>query len=333
MLRILALCLTCLAVLTGAPLPPGPGMPSAPARRLILYLDADSAAVRASIAKFEQALERRGVMSRHPVSVKHVAIDVFDRDEAIARVSRAMRERPAAVIATSSESASIAREVTADVPIIFGSHQDPVRLGLVRSLAEPGGNVTGFTTFTPADLKRLELLREVAPRARRLGVVVDRWWMRETDGETILRTARGELGFEARVFELETREDLAQLRARGARAMDAWYVPTSTLSYEHPRELVGALAALRAPAVFSATRFAEMGGLVAYQSNQSLDEAIDLFAKLAGLVLDGVPAGTIPVERPKSFELTVNAAEARRLGITVPDALLKRAQRIIGPAP
>jgi putative ABC transport system substrate-binding protein len=105
------------------------------------------------------------------------------------------------------------------------------------------------------------------------------------------------------------------------------------LSYEHPRELVGALAALRAPAVFSATRFAEMGGLVAYQSNQSLDEAIDLFAKLAGLVLDGVPAGTIPVERPKSFELTVNAAEARRLGITVPDALLKRAQRIIGPAP
>jgi putative tryptophan/tyrosine transport system substrate-binding protein len=326
MLRILVLCFICLTI-PGGVLSGSPGMPSAD--RLILYLDVDSAAVRASIAKFERALERRGVTPRHRVAVKHVVIDVFDRDEAMARVARAVRERPALVIATSSESASIARDVTADIPIIFGSHQDPVRLALVRSLAEPGGNVAGFTTFTPADLKRLELLREMAPRARRLGVIVDRWWMRETDGEAILRKARQELGFEARVFEMETPEDLGKLRARGARAMDAWYVPISTLSYEHPRELIDALTALRAPVVFSSARFAEMGGLLVYESSQSLDDAMDLFAKLAGLVLDGVPPGTIPVERPKSFALMINATEARRLGIAVPDTLLKRAERVV----
>jgi putative ABC transport system substrate-binding protein len=71
------------------------------------------------------------------------------------------------------------------------------------------------------------------------------------------------------------------------------------------------------------------GGLAAYQPRQSLDEALDLFANLTALVLDGVPPGAIPVERPKSFELVVNAQEARRLGIVLSDALLKRADRVI----
>ena len=86
---------------------------------------------------------------------------------------------------------------------------------------------------------------------------------------------------------------------------------------------------LRKPVVFPATRFAAAGGLAAYQPRQSLAEALDLFAKLTGLILDGVRPGQIPVERPKSFELVVNAQEARRLGIPLSDALLKRADRVI----
>jgi putative tryptophan/tyrosine transport system substrate-binding protein len=305
----------------------------AQSQRLVLYVDADSPEVKGSIARFEAALERRGIGQRYHVKVRHVGIDVFDRKEAARRIGSALRDRPAVIIATSSESAGIAREVAGDVPVVFGSHQDPVRLGLVRSLADPGGNITGFTLFAPIDMKRLELLRELAPRARRLGIIVDRWWMDETDGRAILRDAKTRLGFEGEIFLMEKVDDLRQLDSAAARAMEAWYVPPTTLPGEHLSAVVRALNSVRKPAVFPTTRFALAGGLAAYQPRQSLDEAFDVFAKLTGLVLDGVPPGQIPVERPKSFELALNAQEARRLGIPLSDALLKRADRVIdGPS-
>jgi len=300
-----------------------------PSERVVLYLDADSPLVTESIARFEAALDRRGISRRYHVTVLHVAVDVFDRQEAARRVAAALQERPAVIIATSSESAGIARQATSKIPIIFGSHQDPVRVGLVRSLADPGANLTGFTSSAPIDMKRLELLHELAPRARRLGIIVDRWWMDETDGHAILRDARARLGFEGKVFLMEKPEDLRQLDTAAGRAMDAWYVPPTTLAGEHPLAVLRALNSLQKPVVFPAARFADAGGLAAYQPRQSLDDALDLFAKLAGLVLDGIPPGRIPVERPNSFELVVNAQEARRLAIPLSDAILKRADRVI----
>ena len=323
--RILVLAAAWLAA-CGAATRPAPG-PDAP--RAILYVDADSPAVDVSIAKFEAALERRGIAARHHTRVLHVAVDVFRREEAAARIRAALREHPALVIATSSESAGIAREAAPGTPIVFGSHQDPVRLGLVRSLADPGGNLTGIATFVPIDLKRLELLREAAPRARRLGIVIDRWWMQENDGEGIVRDARTQFGFEGRTFLMEKPEDLRELRSAAAREMDAWYVPQTTLAYEHPAALIEGLAALGKPAIFPTTRYAEAGGLMAYQARMPLDDALDLFAKIVGLILDGVPPGSIPVERPKAFDLVVNATQARRLHLALPDALVKRADRVI----
>jgi len=329
MLRILPFLL---ALFLASPLAalPEPSQRAAGSQRVILYVDADTAAVKAAVAKFAAALQRRGITARHRVSVRHVEVDVFKRDEAAARLLSAVsRERPALVIATSSESAAIAREVAPEVPIVFGSHQDPVRLGLVRSLADPGGHLTGFTSFAPIDLKRLELLREIAPRARRLGIVIDHWWMDETDGAAILRAAKADLGFDGQVFLMEKMGDLRQLETRAAREVDAWYVPPTTLPFEHPAEVVSALATLHKPVMFPSSRFAQAGGLAAYQPKQSVDEALDLLARLAGLILDGAPPGAIPIERPKSFELWLNATEARRLGIALPEYLLKRADHVI----
>jgi putative tryptophan/tyrosine transport system substrate-binding protein len=328
MSRSRALHLAWLLACASAPLPAQAG-PSPETERVIAYVDADTPRVKASIVKFDAALQRRGIKARHNISIRHVPVDVFKRDEAAANVGAALRDRPALVIATSSESAAVARELTSEIPIVFGSQQDPVRLGLVSSLAGPGGNLTGFTVFVPVDLKRIELLREIAPHARRLGIVIDHWWMEETDGARILREAKADLGFDGRVFLVEKPEDLRLLASRAAREIDAWYVPPTTLPYEHPAALLSALAALRKPVVFPTGAFTEAGGLAAYQPMMSLDEAVDQFAKIVGLVLDGVPTGNIPVERPKSFQLSVNAAEARRLGIALPDALLKRADRVI----
>ena len=297
--------------------------------RVIVYLDADSDRVRASIARFGAVLARQGVKASHRVVVRHVPIDVTNRDETQARIAKALRDRPAMVIATSSEAAMATQRLTLEVPIVFGSWQDPVRLGLVRSLADPGGNLTGFTNFVPVDMKRLELLREIAPRAKRLGILIDRWWMEETDGAAILRDAKARLGFEGRTFLVEKVADLGLLNSPAAREMDAWYVTPTTLPYENAAAVVRAMAALGKPAIYPTGAMADEGGLVAYQPKLSLDEALDLFARISGLVLDGVPPGSIPVERPKSFELSINVATARQLGLALPDTLIKRANRVI----
>src|SRR5205085_7148188 len=123
-------------------LPPPHAAPT-DGERLIIYLDADSDRVKASIIKLQEAFARRGVSARHHVSIRHVPVDVFRREQTSQRIAQALHDRPAMIIATSSESAAIAQRITAEVPIVFASHQDPIRVGLVHSLADPGGNLTG----------------------------------------------------------------------------------------------------------------------------------------------------------------------------------------------
>ncbi len=326
MLRIRSLALACLFGLTLAARAEPERAPERTS--VVLYLDADTPAIKGSIAKFEAALKLRS-SAPHRVRVVHVPLNVFDHEESARRISTALRDRPALLIATSSESALIAKGVTADVPIVFASWQDPIRVGLVRSLADPGANLTGFTSFVPMDLKRLELLREIAPKARSLGIVIDHWWMQETDGEAILRAAKMQLGLEGRVFVMEKPQDLRVLEGPAAREIDVWYVPPTTLPFEHPAQTMHALAALRRPIMVPTSRFVDIGGLIAYEPKISVDDALGLFAKLAGLILDGVPVSEIPVERPQSFSLAVNVGEARRLGLSLPDSLLRRADRVI----
>jgi putative ABC transport system substrate-binding protein len=297
--------------------------------RVIVYVDADNPRVKTSISKLQAALERSGVTSRHRTIVQHLAVDLWRRDDIARKLAIAIAGRPAIIVATNSENASIAGTLTRDVPIIFGSHQDPVRLGLVRSFAKPGGNLTGFTFFVPVDEKRLELLRQLAPNARRVGVVVDRWWMDESGGAQILRKARESFGFDPHVFRAESIAELRRELARPeARAMDAWYVPSTALPFDDPAEVLAAMELLKKPTMFPATYFAQHGGLVSYQPVLSLEEAIQLLATMIGLVLDGMRPADIPVERPQAFELSINLQAARRLGLQVPDPLLKRVDRV-----
>jgi putative ABC transport system substrate-binding protein len=238
--------------------------------------------------------------------------------------------RPAAIVATNSETAAIAKSLTRDIPVIFGSRQDPIRMGLVESLAHPGGNLTGFTYFVPIEEKRLELLRQLSPRVRKLGILVDRWWMDESEGSSVMEGGARQ-GFEPHVFFAETTQALQMtLATAAARQMDAWYVPYTVLPFDRPAELVAMLGATRKPVIYPATQFVERGGLISYQQLLPLEESSRLIANMVALVLDGVPAGEIPIERPKSFELAINLATAKGLGISVPRSLIKRADRVIG---
>jgi putative ABC transport system substrate-binding protein len=297
--------------------------------RLILYVNEDGVRVQQALGQLEAALRRAGVASRHRVRLHHVVVDLWKPSSIKEKLNEGLQLHPAVIIATNSDIAAIAKSLTKQVPVIFGSHQDPIRLGLVDSFASPGGNLTGFTYFVPVDAKRLELLRQVAPGARTVGILIDRWWMEEAGGADAVRQARSLLGFEPHFFEAENLDDLRKIlsTARAAR-MDAWYIPSTVLAYYEPRPLVDAFAALHRPAMFPSTRFVELGALISYQQLFTLEDSAQLLSTMVGLVLDGLPPGEIPIERPKSFELAINVAGARRLGVTLPATLLKRADRV-----
>ena len=298
-------------------------------QRVIAFIDADNPRVRDLIRNLQGALARSGASARHRVVIRHVVVDLWNSADIEAKTAQALAGHPAAIVASNNQNAMIAKRLAHGVPVIFGSRQDPVRVGLVESLARPGGNLTGFTFFVPIDQKRLELLRQLAPGAKRLGILVDRWWSGEFGGEDIVREARARLGFEAELFLAETTADLQrQLSTAKAREMDAWYVPYTGLPFEQPAALLGLFEALRKPVVFPATLFVERGGLISYQQTLTVDEIVNLLATMIELILDGVPAGEIPIERPKAFELAINVAAARRIGVVIPGSLVRRADRV-----
>jgi len=306
--------------------------PARPVACLVVYVDDASTGSERVLGKLRESVARLGTPAAAACRIELAAAGDLSDQRSIEVVLRdALARRPAAIVASNSNVATVARSLTRDVPIIFASHQDPIAVGLARSLARPGGNLTGYTYFVPVDSKRLELLRQVSPRARRLGIVIDRWWLDESGGRAAIRAAREDLGFEVELFQAESGAELdAVVATPRAKSIDAWYVPYTRLAYEQPDAIVGDLGALRRPVVYPTTRFVQQGGLLAYEQLLPMDEAIGLLATALGLVLDGVPPGDIPIERPKAFRLAVNVEAARALGIEVPEGMLKRAERVIG---
>ena len=298
--------------------------------RLVVYLNDDNPRIRQALANLEAALRDTGAAVRHRIRLQHVVVDISNASEIAAAVRKALSGQPAAVIAPNLLSASIVKAATRTVPVIFASHQEPIHGGLVDSLGKPGGNLTGFTYYVPIDPKRLELLRQLAPGARRLGILGDHWWLHESGDTNVTMQAAAREGFVPSLFSARTVSELrAVLATSEARAMDAWYVPYAHLAIEEPQAVLDLFGPLRKPAVFAATLFVDRGGLISYQQRLTIEESVRLWATTIGLVLDGVPPGEIPVERPKAFELAINLDAARRLGITVPLSLLKRADRVV----
>ena len=298
--------------------------------RLVVYLNDDHPRIRQALAKLEAAFSETGVAARHRIRLQHVVVNLADPAEIREALHRSMSEGPAVIIAPNRLSASIAKSATGNVPVVFASHQEPIRAGLVDSLAKPGGNLTGFTYYVPIEAKRLELLRQLAPHARRLGILVDRRYLQEAGDPSVTKQAAVSQGFVPSLFFAETVSELRELVATPeAGAMDSWYVPYAFLAFEEPRAVLSVFQPLRKPTVFPASLFVENGGLASYQHKLTLEDSLRLWATTIGLVLEGVPPGEIPVERPRSFELSINLDAAKVLGLTVPPALIRRADRVI----
>jgi putative ABC transport system substrate-binding protein len=223
-----------------------------------------------------------------------------------------------------------AKAATTTIPIVFNVNQDPVRLGLVASLARPGGNLTGINFLsTELAAKRLELLRELVPGAARVAVLINP--ANATTAEATLRDAEAAarvMGLEIQVLNASTSREIdAAFATLVSERPDALFVAGDPFFLSGRVQLVNLASRHAIPTTYSTRDVAEAGGLMSYGTN--LTDNYRQVGVYVGRILKGAKPADLPVEQASKFELVINASTARMLGLTVPDKLLALADEVI----
>nr|HET7858574.1 ABC transporter substrate-binding protein [Caldimonas sp.] len=276
---------------------------------------------------FMQGLRELGYVEGRTLVVERRWAD-GSTDRLAAMAAELARSKPDLIIAAGQPAREAARKATSTIPILTLSGSDPVREGWAQSLARPGGNVTGLT-FTPPELgpKRLELLKEAAPGASRVVVMVDP--VEVVDLADVIRETRdgaGRLGMQLQVIEVRGAEGLDAAFAAMRRARAQALFPIAM--YPH-RDRVAALASRdRVLTVGESIAEAHAGYLIAY--GVDVDDIVRRGVAKVDKILRGERAGDVPIERPAKFRLGVNLKTARAIGVTMPKSLLQRADEVIG---
>lgn len=322
MLRALLLALAMGAcALVGAPAGAALAAP-----KTVVYANVGGERVQRVFMRLREAIER-ATPQPGSVRLEHVVLrNEYDPVTLREDMLRIVAMRPSAIVTPNLVISLAAQRATATIPVIFGCWEDPVHAGLVESFARPGRNFTGLTSFLPLEEKRLELLKEYFPAVKRVAALADRAWLAEPHVAPALEAARRRFGLRVEAVVAENEGELrAFLASPRAAAIDAWYVPYTTLPFEEPDLVVRILQRLGKPVIYTRTMFVEKGGLIAYQSE--VDQFVVVWATLITRVLQGIPPAIIPVERTHRFELSLNLGAARRLGVGVPHAVLRRTDR------
>jgi putative ABC transport system substrate-binding protein len=278
---------------------------------------------------FRQGLKETGFVEGENVAIEYRwAEDRYDRMPALAAD---LVRRQVAVIATIAPSGAFpAKAATTTIPIVFLANQDPVRLGLVASLAQPGGNLTGINFFeVELSAKRLELLRELVPGAARVAVLVNP--AEVTNTEAILKdvelAARAK-GLQIQVLKATTSGEIdAAFVTIGRERPDGLFVAGGPFFLSRRLQLAHWATRVAIPAAFGVRQYAEAGGLMSYGA--SLTDAWRQVGIYTGRILKGAKPADLPVVQSSKFELVINAQTARMLGLTVPPTLLATADEVI----
>jgi putative tryptophan/tyrosine transport system substrate-binding protein len=233
------------------------------------------------------------------------------------------------VIVTSGTPQVLAiKQVTSVVPIVFAVAGDPVGTGLVSSLARPGGNITGLSVLA-TDLagKRIELLREVVPNLRRLGIIGNAGNPLILQEMSEYRAAASMLGLEVAVFEIRQAEDIAPTFELLKGRAEALYVCQDLLTLANRVRINTLAVGARVPVMLASREQVEAGGLMSYGP-----DFLDLFRRSADYVdkiLRGAKPADLPVEQPTKFDFVLNLTTAKALGVMMPPSLLARADEVI----
>jgi putative tryptophan/tyrosine transport system substrate-binding protein len=304
-----------------------PARHPAPAR--IAILDDATQASRAKLwDEFRERLGALGYAVGSDIVVERRFAD-GNAERLPALAAEIVASNPDIIVTVSTTAALAASKATSRIPIVALGPADPVKSGLVTSLGRPGGNVTGTSPnqFEIAG-KWLELVREIAPRAKSLAYLTDPG----NPGEMLVflelqRRARA-LGLEARLMsgltKVQIEEGFASMNRDG---VDALVVATTAALLAHRDQIVASASRLRGPSVYARREYAEAGGLIAYGADPAAPFVRG--AEYVDRILKGARPADLPFEMASTFTLVVNLKTARALGITVPRALMARADELI----
>jgi putative ABC transport system substrate-binding protein len=250
------------------------------------------------------------------------------RSDRISEIAAEFERRRVDAIVTYGSAATILRQTITTIPIVFAVAFDPVRGGLVQSLAHPAGNVTGVSIQQP-DLvgKRLELLRQAIPQLHRLAILTDAGYAEPMLEANRVKSMAQALGLEAARLGVWRAEDIAPAFDSLRNKADALYVVSDALIAANRARIVALALSGRLPTIMSYDDYVEAGGLMSYGPDYA-----DLFRQAAEMVdkiLRGAKPGDIPVEQPTRFEFAINVKTAAALGLTIPQTLLATVDEVV----
>lgn len=282
-----------------------------------------------SVAAFLEGLKAAGYISGRNISIEFR--DANNQLEKLAELAADLVSRRVSVIFAwgGAASARAAKAATTQIPVIFVNGQDPVAMGLVPSIARPGGNITGVS-FMVAELgpKRLGLLKELVPAANRFALLVDPNAPQTNSIVAESRAAAASLGVTIEVFGASnSREIDATLVDLVEKGSDALIVGSSVLFTSRRAQLVTLAAVHRVPAIYYDRAAAEMGGLMSYGARAT--DAMREGGVYVGRVLKGEKPADLPVMQSAKFEFILNLQTARAMKIPVPPSLLAQANEVI----
>jgi len=308
------------------PLAAGGQQPAMPVVGLLHPSSTDTSRLRA----FRQGLKDAGFIEGENVAIEYRSAD--DQTDRLPALAAELVQRRVAVIAAIGgiPSALAAKAATTTIPIVCLVGIDPVRLGLVASLARPGGNLTGINILsTELASKRLELLRALVPGATRIAVLVDPTNAAGTDStlRDVGAAARA-LGLQIQVLNASTSLELdAAFAALVSERSDALLVGSTPFLFDRRVQLAQLAARHAVPAIYQDRHHAGVGGLMSYGA--SLVDAYRHVGVYTGRILKGAKPADLPVVQSTRFELVINVPTARMLGLNVPQALLATADEVI----
>jgi len=299
-----------------------------PAMPVIGFLCAGLTPADPPVAVFRQSLAEAGYVEGRNMGIEyHFAEDQYDRLPAM--VSELLRRDVAVIAALGTPSALAAKTATTMIPIVFGVSEDPVKLGLVASIAHPGGNATGVSyLLSELGAKQLGLLRELVPAASRFGLLVN---PNNENAEAItgdLKAAAATIGVEIDVVRATDSHEIEEAFVALIRdKVHALVVGTDPFFYSRRVQLATLATRHALPTIYNVRAYAEAGGLMSYGTSPT--EAFRQMGAYTARILKGAKPIDLPVVQSTKFDFVINLKTAKALGIEVPPTLSARADEVI----
>jgi putative tryptophan/tyrosine transport system substrate-binding protein len=278
------------------------------------------------VAAFVQRLRELGWIEGRTVVIEYRWAE--GRGERFAEIAAEFARLKVDVIVTAGGAVLAAKQATSLIPIVFAVAADPVGGGLVASLVQPGGNVTGLSTQTAETAgKRLELLREIVPGLRQLAIMANAGYPAAVLEMAEVQAAARTLGLEVTTLEIRRAENIAPAFEALKGRVEALYVCADSLVTTNRVRINTLALAARLPVMHGVREYVEAGGLMSYGPN--FPELFRRAADYVDKILRGAKPADIPVEQPTKFDLVINLTTAKALGLTIPETFLVRADEVL----